>query len=156
MSYGSPKKNSSPPLRRSEPNLACSNDINDNISQRKRKRGDEADLQRMENMMLDMKSMFSELVSQQEQHNIKIDALHSALEGIRSQNCLISAQNAEIQTQNNDIRNSREDLAESVISEKTHDEAWGMGFRQSIPNFSALWALLWLPYSSTQLREKVP
>ncbi|CAB3238672.1 unnamed protein product [Arctia plantaginis] len=81
MSYGSPKKNSSPPLRRSEPNLACSNDINDNISQRKRKRGDEADLQRMENMMLDMKSMFSELVSQQEQHNIKIDALHSALEG---------------------------------------------------------------------------
>ncbi|CAB3229775.1 unnamed protein product [Arctia plantaginis] len=84
MSYGSPKKNSSPPLRRSEPNLACSNDINDNISQRKRKRGDEADLQRMENMMLDMKSMFSELVSQQEQHNIKIDALHSALEGFNA------------------------------------------------------------------------
>lgn len=119
----SPPKTPSSPLHKSEPNLAPTLDTNDNITQRKRKRGEDADLQRMENMMHEMKNMFSELVSQQTKQNLKIDSLHSALDNIKSQNTLISTQNSEIRTQMDEIQNSVQFLSnkyDDAMSELGH------------------------------------
>lgn len=85
----------------SEPNLAS----HLNVTHRKKKRED-GEQHRMEHMMLEMKSMFSELVNQQTQQNKKIDTLQSALDEIRSQNTAIKTQNSEIRSQNNELQKS--------------------------------------------------
>lgn len=102
----SPPKTSSSPLHNSEPDLSTSitTGLKEHITQRKRKRGDDVELYRIETMMLEMKSMFTDFVAIQTQHNSKIDSLYSALEDIRSQNSLITSQNAEIRTQNSEIQ----------------------------------------------------
>lgn len=94
----SPLTTSSVPLYNSETDLMSSKkETNENITQRKKKRGVDAELQRIETMMQEMKSMFSEFVAQQTQQNNKIDSLQLALEDIKSQNSIISCQNTKIQ-----------------------------------------------------------
>lgn len=108
----SPPKTTPSPLHKSEPDLTTGSDTNENITQRKRKRGDDSDLHRMENMIMEMKAMFSQMVSQQALQNLKIDSLHSALDNIKTQNTLISTQNLEIQTQNEEIKKTVQFLSE--------------------------------------------
>ena len=110
----SPPKTSTSPLHKSEPDLTkSSNETKElNVTQRKRKRGDDAELQRIEMMMIEMKTMFSDFVAKQTQHNNKIDSLHSALEEIRSQNSTIRTQNTEIRAQNDEIRKSVQFLSD--------------------------------------------
>ncbi|KAJ8727991.1 hypothetical protein PYW08_016376 [Mythimna loreyi] len=121
-----PKTTSSPSLHSSEPNLSSSSDTHDKVNQRKRKSGDAAELQRMEKAIMEMKNMFSELVSQRSQQNVKIDSLHTAIENIRSQNAMISTQNSEIRTQNDDIRASVQ-----FLSDKYDDAMMELGHLKS-------------------------
>lgn len=58
---------------------------NKNVTQRKRKRDDE-ELIRMENLMQSMQKMVSDLVVQQTQQNLKIDSLKTAIDDIKIQN----------------------------------------------------------------------
>ncbi|XP_075990141.1 uncharacterized protein LOC142985781 [Anticarsia gemmatalis] len=93
----------------SQPNLlSTSKDgsaINDmNVTLRKRKRGDEENWAHMENLMKDMKEMFSEFVLKQTAQSDKMDSLQLALEEIQAQNTVIRMQNSEIRTQNNEIQ----------------------------------------------------
>lgn len=105
-----PPNSPAPSLYASGPNLTLNTSKDhkgdhdtSNITQRKKKRSDN-DWERMEEMMNEMKGMFSQLVSTQNQQNDKIDSLHSALDEIRSQNAIIRTQNAEIRTQNTEIQ----------------------------------------------------
>lgn len=61
---------------------SANNKTNKPVPQRKIKQDDNAELQRIEHMMLEMKSIFTEFVSQHIQQYNKIDSLHSALEDI--------------------------------------------------------------------------
>lgn len=114
FSRHSPPKTPSSPIHKSEPDLTKGPDTNENqsVTLRKRRRGDDSELHRMENMIMEMKAMFSQMVSQQAQQNLKIDSLHSALDNIKSQNTLISTQNLEIQTQNEEIKKTVQFLSE--------------------------------------------
>lgn len=84
---------------------------NMNVTQRKGKRGEDGMI-RLENMMEDMKEMFSELVTKQNEQNEKMNLLQLALENIRSQNSAISLQNSEIRTQNDEIKETIAFLSE--------------------------------------------
>ncbi|CAK1595165.1 unnamed protein product [Parnassius mnemosyne] len=113
----SPPNAPASPCYTSEPNLtSCSNNENLNITQRKRKRESD-ELGRMEKMMIEMKTMFEEFVSNQTQQNNKMDTLQTALEDIRTQNAKISILNSEIRAQNEEIQKTV-----SFLSEK-YDEA---------------------------------
>ncbi|CAG4979780.1 unnamed protein product [Parnassius apollo] len=113
----SPPNAPASPHYTSEPNLtSCPNNENLNITQRKRKRESD-ELGRMEKMMMDMKTMFEEFVSNQTQQNNKIDTLQMAIEEIRTQNAKIAIQNSEIRTQNEEIQKTM-----SFLSDK-YDEA---------------------------------
>lgn len=103
------------PHSASEPNLTSStntnSDNNINITHRKKIRSTD-DMTRMEKMIEDMKEMFSELVTKQNEQNEKMNLLQLALEDIRSQNTSISVQNSEIRTQNEKIKETIDFLSE--------------------------------------------
>lgn len=104
-------------LFNSEPNLASHKDVEQTemakVTQRKRKRQEDESLRldKMENIMADMKTMFSEFVEQQTKQNAKIDSLQSALDEIKSQNLIIKTQNSEIRTQNDELQKSMDFLS---------------------------------------------
>lgn len=104
----------SPCQHASGSNYASRSDIqtadNSNITQRKRKQEDENKCS-IENIMIEMKSMFNSLVNQQTEQNKKIDSLQTALDEIWSQNTIIKSQNSEIRTQNSDLQKSIEFLS---------------------------------------------
>lgn len=89
-------------ISRSPPPTPASSVEDMNVTMRKKNRDDE--LSRMENMMREMKTMISDLVSKQNHQSDKIDSLQAGLEGIRSQNNIISNQNSEIRAQNEEIQ----------------------------------------------------
>lgn len=98
------------PMYNSEPNFVASSDSDRvNITQRRR-RDDE--VVRTESLISEMKSMFSELVTNQTKQNNKMDDLQTALEDIRLQNTYISKQNLEIRMQNEEIRKTISFLSE--------------------------------------------
>lgn len=104
------------PHSASEPNLTSStnntnSDNNTNITHRRKIRSAD-DMTRMEKMIEDMKEMFSELVTKQNEQNAKMNSLQLALEDIRSQNTAISLQNFEIRTQNEKIKETIDFLSE--------------------------------------------
>lgn len=93
----------------SDSNLVVRSDIQttgrSNVTQRKKKSEDD-EKSRMDNLMTEMRSMFSSLVNQQTEQNKKIDSLQTALDEIRSQNTVIKTQNSEIRSQNSELQKS--------------------------------------------------